>query len=230
VKLIEKAKRQPFYTDFKDEIGDSSTVVLHGLGAGAATFEQFRRKATHFLEEHNDNPSLRKLRSNQRVTKADLDELERILLEVGDEKDLERATEEGPGLGLFIRSLVGLDREAAKQAFGAFLSDGSLTANQVEFINQLIDHLTEQGAVQPKQLYDSPYTDIHPHGPQGVFTPAQIGVLLGVLNDVRVHRGVTSPPSTHSVATWRRATEPHWRPSQLLCNRPRVIASSLNSE
>jgi len=33
---------------------------------------------------------------------------------------IENVTAEG-GLGLFVRSLVGLDREAAKAAFGAFL-------------------------------------------------------------------------------------------------------------
>ena len=36
-------------------------------------------------------------------------------------------TSHGKGLGAFIRSLVGLDREAAKQAFIQFLSGGTAT-------------------------------------------------------------------------------------------------------
>ena len=39
---------------------------------------------------------------------------------VGAPEDLERANEESQGLGLFVRSLVGLDREAAKEALAVF--------------------------------------------------------------------------------------------------------------
>ncbi|HLJ26255.1 MAG TPA: type I restriction-modification enzyme R subunit C-terminal domain-containing protein [Candidatus Angelobacter sp.] len=42
------------------------------------------------------------------------------------------------GFGLFIRSLVGMDREAAKKAFAGFLSGKTLSANQIEFINLVI--------------------------------------------------------------------------------------------
>jgi type I restriction enzyme, R subunit len=48
VKLIEKAKRQPVYTDFEDELGNESTVELPGFGAGA-DFERFRAKVRQFL-------------------------------------------------------------------------------------------------------------------------------------------------------------------------------------
>ena len=68
------------------------------------------------------------------LTPADLDELERMLVEagVGTSADLSRAKQESRGLGLFIRSLVGMDREAAKQAFGQFLSGKIQSANQIE--------------------------------------------------------------------------------------------------
>jgi len=39
--------------------------------------------------------------------------------------------------------LVGLDREAAKKAFAVFLNGSTLSASQIEFINLIIDHLTE---------------------------------------------------------------------------------------
>jgi type I restriction enzyme R subunit len=54
------------------------------------------------------------------------------------------------GLGLFIRALVGLDREAAKAAFASFLSGKSLTSSQIEFINLIIDHLTEHGTIEER--------------------------------------------------------------------------------
>jgi type I restriction enzyme R subunit len=41
-------------------------------------------------------------------------------------------------MGLFVRSLVGLDREAAKQAFAGFVAGSTLTANQIEFVNRQV--------------------------------------------------------------------------------------------
>ena len=53
------------------------------------------------------------------------------------------------GLGLLVRSFVGLDRDAAKNAFADFMGGKSLNANQSEFLNLIIDCLTEQGAMDP---------------------------------------------------------------------------------
>ena len=89
------------------------------------------------------------------------------------------------GLGLFIRSLVGLDREAAKQAFNAFYSDTSLTANQIEFVNMIVDYLMERGVMDPRLLYESPFTDMNPLGVQGVFGESGAERLVTILDEVR---------------------------------------------
>ena len=68
---------------------------------------------------------------------------------IGTRDDLQRAAEESHSPRLFLRSLVGMDREAAKRAFGEFLSRKNMTANQTEFINLIIDHLTERGVIEP---------------------------------------------------------------------------------
>jgi len=150
VKLIEKARRQPVYSDFQDLLGDETAIDLPGFESGT-DFERFRAKARQFLREHENHPTIRKLRWNERLTMNDLAELERMLLEagVGSVADLGRAKKESQGLGLFIRSLVGLDREAAKGALGEFLVGTTATANQVEFINLIVDHLTERGVLEP---------------------------------------------------------------------------------
>jgi type I restriction enzyme R subunit len=88
------------------------------------------------------------------------------------------------GLGLFVRSLVGLDREAAKQSLAAFLSGKTFSANQIEFINKIIDHLTEHGAMDAALLYESPFTDITPKGPDGIFTSAQVDELIAALEQI----------------------------------------------
>jgi hypothetical protein len=45
-------------------------------------------------------------------------------------------------------SLVGMDRSAAKAAFATFTERKNFTANQLEFINMIVDHLSAQGLVK----------------------------------------------------------------------------------
>jgi type I restriction enzyme R subunit len=93
-------------------------------------------------------------------------------------------------LGLFLRSLVGLDREAAKRSFDAFLLGKTPTGNQIEFLNLIIDHLTQRGWIDPSLLYESPFTDISPRGVEGVFDGAEVTQLLTVLSGIREHAAV----------------------------------------
>jgi type I restriction enzyme R subunit len=185
VKLIEKTRRQIVFSDFEDELGDDTPVELPGFGGGA-DFARFRAKARQFLVEHEDHLTIHKLRWNQPLTATDLTGLEHIMLEagIGTPADIERAKEESRGLGLFIRSLVGMDREAAKQAFGDFLSGGTSSANQIEFINLAINYLTEHGIMDARLLYESPFTDISPQGPEGIFSSAQVDDLVSVLTEI----------------------------------------------
>ena len=149
-------------------------------------FERFRAKARAFLRAHQDRLALQKLRRNQALTATDLEELERLLLEAGGSwADIAKAREESAGLGAFVRSLVGLDRAAAKALFNEFLSTGTATANQIEFLNLLIDHLTEQGVMDAARLYESPFTDLSPAGPEALFSNAQVDRIVAVLDDVR---------------------------------------------
>jgi type I restriction enzyme R subunit len=185
IKLIEKGKRNVVYTDFEDELGEGTTIDLPEVGTGM-NFERFREKARQFLKAHENHLTLQRLRHNQPLTPSDLDELERMLVEAGGTKEaINRAKEESNGLGIFIRSLVGLDHETAKQAFSQFISSTSVSANQIEFINLIVDYLTENGVMEPDRLYESPFTDIHSQGPVGVFSVEKADQLQDVLREIR---------------------------------------------
>jgi type I restriction enzyme R subunit len=186
VRLIDKHQRKPIFTDFDDEMGDESEVALPGFTAGT-DYTKFRAKAQAFLRAHQEHVAIHKLRMNRPLTVADLNELERMLVEsgVGAAADIARATSESQGLGLFVRSLVGLDREAAKEALAAFLAGKSLAANQIEFVNLIVDHLTEHGVLDAALLYESPFIDITPHGPDALFSGGEVDELISVLAGVR---------------------------------------------
>jgi type I restriction enzyme R subunit len=104
---------------------------------------------------------------------------------VGSAEQIQRAREESHGLGVFVRSLIGLDREAAKQVFATFLTGKTLNSNQIEFVNLIIDHLTENGVLDPGILYESPFTDLSPQGPDGLFSSSQVYELVAALERVR---------------------------------------------
>ena len=86
---------------------------------------------------------------------------------------------------MFVRSLVGLEREAAKLALGEFVSGKNLSANQIEFVELVINHLTEQGMLDAARLYESPFTDVAPQGPQALFTRTDVDRLVKALTRVR---------------------------------------------
>lgn len=185
IKLIEGDERNIVYTDFEDEIGEGTTIALPD-GAVGTDKARFQMKVRHFLKQHADHITIQKLRRNEQLTPQDLAELERILIEqaVASNDDIAGLQPEG-GLGLFVRSLVGLERDAAKEAFAGFMASKNLNGNQIEFINLVIDHLTERGAMDPRRLYESPFTDFDDQGVSGVFPQADVQRIVQVLNDVR---------------------------------------------
>jgi type I restriction enzyme, R subunit len=108
---------------------------------------------------------------------------------VGEAGDIERARETSQGFGRFVRSLVGLDRAAVSEAFGDFLSAGTASAAQIEFINLIVEHLTDQGIMDPALLYEPPFTDIAPTGPDQVFDEERVTRLFArirAINDSAV--------------------------------------------
>lgn len=108
---------------------------------------------------------------------------------------MDEARQASDGLGLFVRSLVGLDRTAAVEAFAGFTSTRNLSANQLHFVQLMIEHLTQNGVMEAARLYEPPLVDIAPLGPESLFEMAEVDDLIEVLHAIRR----TAAPE-HSVA------------------------------
>ena len=190
IKLIEKSSRKVIYTDFEDALGDAAEIELP-LVASAVDFDRFRSKARVFLRAHQDRLALHKLRRNQPLTSADLQELEALLHEAGGTEDaLARARTLHTSLPAFVRSLVGLDRAAAAEAFAHLVASGTASASQLQFIDEIVQHLTEHGAMPAERLYASPFTDIHTQGPNGVFDAANVEQLFVALQGLELQQAM----------------------------------------
>lgn len=184
-KLIPKGEKTVVYSNFEDEMGETTAIDLPQVTAGL-NMSRFREKARQFLKAHESHLSLQRLKRNQALTATDLQELERMLLEAGGTKPLiAEASEKSQGLGLFIRSLVGLDREAAMEAFSHFIQGTTVTPDQIEFIELVVQELTQTGVMEPDRLFQSPFTDLSSQGPLGVFPGEKVTQLVEVLEEIR---------------------------------------------
>jgi len=151
---------------------------------------RYKKKVEAFVRSHDDHIVIRKLRYNEPLTPLDLKELERFLFEsseVESRKHFEAAFGKQDSLSLFIRSLVGLDRGAAKDAFSTYLDTTRFNATQIRFIEMIIDHLTRKGTMDAGMLYEEPFTDIHYAGVDGVFEDATVGEIIGVIRTINTN-------------------------------------------
>ena len=187
VVLIERAKRMIVYSDFEDEfVGEVTEVRFGNVGLGS-DFAAFKARARAWLDDRWDDLVVQKLHRNKQLTTDDLAELERMLTTdgVGNSADLDHAKQVAHGLGLFIRAIVGLDRQAAKDAFAGFLEGKVYTSTQVDFINMVIDQLTVNGVLDARRLVEPPFTELAPRGPDRLLGSADADEVIAVLDSVR---------------------------------------------
>ncbi|HUW07894.1 MAG TPA: DEAD/DEAH box helicase family protein [Williamwhitmania sp.] len=185
IKFLDSEHMPIYFTMFEDEImGD---IKEFPIVWGFNDLEAYKRKVEQYLKEHSNNITIYKLRNNVCITKDELQELERMLFQqgtLGTKKQFTDAYGEQP-LGKFIRSIVGLDVNAAKMAFGEILNNQTLNAHQIRFINTIINFLNVKGIIEPSMLFDAPFTDISSNGIGGLFDEAiatRIISLIEIIN------------------------------------------------
>ena len=122
--------------------------------------KNYRAKAEYYVRQHQDNSVIAKLKGNIPLVQEDIAELEKILWnEVGTKEEYTAEYGEKP-LGEFVREIVGLDMNAAKEAFSEFLSNTNLDSRQIYFVNQIVEYIVHNGVMKDLSvLQDAPFTD-----------------------------------------------------------------------
>ena len=160
MKFIPPAKVDIHYTNFADE----KTLWSEGgkVDMGTSDFEDYREKVNEYIAAHRNEPAINKLLYNKPISADDYKELERIFTEeLGTVEDYEMNYQDTP-FGLLIRKIAKMDRDAAYAAFAAFIAKERPNAEQIHFIEQVVDYVVENGYVNNvldlmKAPFDRPY-------------------------------------------------------------------------
>lgn len=144
-------------TDFSDDILDTN---WNESELDNDELKNYKAKAEHYIRQHQDNLVIAKLRTNQPLTHLDIEVLEDILWkEIGTKEDYEREYGDKP-LGEFVRNIVGMDMNAAKEAFSEFQHNTNLDSRQIYFVNQIVEYIVHNGMMTDLSvLQESPFTD-----------------------------------------------------------------------
>ena len=145
VKFLMGGDNKWFSVDIEDTISDEGTID------GITPRVTYKQSVLDFLSQNRNLPVLQKIYDMEQLTKADVDELERILWqELGSKEDYNRFTSGmpcGSNVAIFIRSILGVDRKNAVRMFSEFISGNELNADQEDFLMTIISYVCENGDI-----------------------------------------------------------------------------------
>ena len=157
MKYLPPVDRFTYDTNFTDEILSSE---WHESELENDDLKNYKAKAEYYIRQHQNDMVIAKLRTNKLLNPIDMKMLEQILWsDIGTKKDYEAEYGNKP-LGEFVREIVGLDMNAAKEAFSQYLENTSLDDRQIYFVNQIIEYIVHNGLMKDfSVLQESPFTD-----------------------------------------------------------------------
>ncbi len=151
------ADQAHYTTNFDDEL---LSIDWKGSELEKDSPKNYRAKAEFYVRQHQDEPAIAKLRGNIPLAPEDVAALEHTLwCEVGSRQDYEAQLGTKP-LGEFVREIVGLDADAAKQAFSQYLNGAALDSRQIYFVNQIVEYIVRNGMMKDLSvLQEPPFTN-----------------------------------------------------------------------
>jgi type I restriction enzyme, R subunit len=172
------------FTNFEDEIGEESGE--YNIVKSDPNLKDYRKRIQRFINEHQDHITIRRLKNNEPVSPTDIATLEDILFAEGGSiprEEYKKIFGDKP-LGILVRSVVGLNRNAAKAAFAEFLAEAPLHPDQMAFLDEVVEYLVRNGTMEPKIMFDTPFTHINDQGIAGVFDKEMSKKVIELVRDI----------------------------------------------
>lgn len=152
---------------------------------------QYRNRVESVLRKLFDqNEILQRIKAGQPVSEDDLQSLVSLVLTQEPDLNLSDLVDYYPEtaghLDLAIRSIIGLDPEAVKQRFNAFVQKHTtMNSTQLRFMQMLQNHIAKYGSIEVDRLYEEPFTALSASGVDGIFREDQIDDLLEIIGAFR---------------------------------------------
>lgn len=158
IQYLEVSGRKIYYTGFEDMvITETSNDAIYDVN----DLKDYKKKVEHYLKQHLDDMVIYKIRNNKKITKQDLQTLEEIMWnQLGSESDYKKEYGDMP-LGQLVRKVVGLDRQAANEAFSEFLNTEKLNSTQIHFVKLIVDYIVKNGFVENNKIFmEDPFRSV----------------------------------------------------------------------
>ena len=150
-------KKVRYDTNFEDDI---LSIEWKESELENDDLKNYKAKAEYYVRQHQDDLVIAKLKKNKPMTQDDIKTLEKILWSDLGTKDEYEAEYGDKPLGEFVREIVGLDMNAAKEAFSDYLNEANLDSRQIYFVNQIVEYIVHNGLLKDfSVLQESPFTD-----------------------------------------------------------------------
>ena len=153
-KFIERSQQKIYYTDFQDEVTEQNE---NGSILNVNNLQSYRQKVEYYLKQHQDQLAVYKLRHNKLLTKQDTETLERLLWEELGTREQYQKDYGDTSITRLVRTIVGLDPQAALEAFSEFLSENRLNMNQAHFVRLVVDYVVKNGVLDKRILQEDPF-------------------------------------------------------------------------
>lgn len=133
-------------------------------GVNIQPVKTYCKRAEDYLREHlPDDPALQKIYRLETLDDRDIAHLEQIFWhELGTQDEYVALTHANPYMhhvAAFIRSIIGLEKDAALEKYRQLIHRAELTRMQEEYLLMIIRYVSENGDIAPMVLQQPPFSN-----------------------------------------------------------------------
>ncbi|MGK9251818.1 DEAD/DEAH box helicase family protein [Paenibacillus humicus] len=187
VRLLDSSEKVSVFTDIQDKM--TEPINFGGKLPSFGDFKDYKSHISEYIKKHQDHLAIQRIRRNREITEMDVEAYADMLEQeqVGTKEQFRKhfGTDAKHAFGIFVKEILGLERSAAQEAFANLLNRTNLNANQINFINMIIDHLSVNGILEPSRLADKPFVSLHHEGVFGLFDEDTVDEIVQVVETLR---------------------------------------------